>query len=267
MQFPGFDLTGKVALVTGGSRGLGRGIALGLANAGADVAICSRTEETVRNAAAEIEDLGRKSLPIKADVSKVADINRMVAEVMDEFGHIDILVNAAGLNIRMPAVQYTEEQWDFILGANLKGTFFCCQAVAKVMIKPEGTLQNKGKIINIGSLTSGIGLPTVAPYAASKGGVLQLTKTLAIEWAKYNINVNAIGPGFHQTDLTQPLFSNPEWTERLLTMLPIERPGTSEDLIGAAVFLASDASDYMTGQIIYVDGGFLAGWKEFSKDI
>ncbi len=260
MKFPSFDLTGKVALVTGGSRGIGRCIALGLANAGADVAICGRTEKTAKNTATEIENLGRKSLPIKADVSKVADINRMVADTTEEFGHIDILVNAAGLNARMPAVQYTEEQWDFILDANLKGTFFCCQAVGKMMIK-----QNKGKIINIGSLTSGIGLPTVAPYAASKGGVLQLTKTLAIEWAKYNINVNCIGPGFHKTDLTQPLFGRPEWTERLLTMLPMNRPGTPEDLIGTAVFLASDASDYLTGQIIYVDGGFLAGWKEFSS--
>lgn len=260
MKFPTFDLTGKVALVTGGSRGIGRGIALGLANAGADVAICSRVEETVKNTATEIENLGRKSLPIKADVAKVADINAMVAKVMDEFGHIDILVNVAGLNIRMPAVQYTEEQWDVILDANLKGTFFCCQAVGKVMIE-----QNKGKIINIGSLTSSIGLPAIAPYSASKGGVLQLTKSLAIEWAAHNINVNCIGPGFYRTDLTQNLFNRPEWSEKLLTMIPMNKPGMPEDLIGTAVFLASDASDYMTGQIIYVDGGFLAGWKEFSS--
>ncbi len=260
MKFPTFDLTGKVALVTGGSRGIGRGIALGLANAGADVAICSRVEETVKKTATEIENLGSKSLPIQADVAKVADINAMAAKVMDEFGHIDILVNVAGLNIRMPAVEYTEEQWDVILDANLKGTFFCCQAVGKVMIE-----QNKGKIINIGSLTSSIGLPAIAPYSASKGGVLQLTKSLAIEWAAHNINVNCIGPGFYRTDLTQNLFNRPEWSEKLLTMIPMNKPGMPEDLIGTAVFLASDASDYMTGQIIYVDGGFLAGWKEFSS--
>ena len=260
MKFPSFDLTGRVALVTGGSRGIGHAIALGLANAGADVAICSRTEETVKSTANEIENLGRKSLPIKTDVSKVDDINRTVAEIMDKFGHIDILVNSAGLNIRKPAIEYTEEEWDFILDANLKGTFFCCQAVGKVMME-----QNKGKIINIGSITSSLGLPTVSPYTASKGGVLQLTKTLAIEWAKYNINVNCIGPGFYKTDLTKPLFGRPGWTERLLTMVPMDKPGMPEYLIGTAVFLASDASDYITGQIIYVDGGFLAGWKEFSS--
>ena len=253
-------LSGKVALITGGSRGIGRYIALGLAEAGADIVIASRKLPDLEAAAQEISQTGRKVLPITANVRYMEEINNLVSKTLAEFGHIDILVNAAGLNIRMPAVEYTEEQWDFILDANLKGTFFCCQAVGKVMIK-----QNKGKIINIGSLTSGIGLPSITPYAASKGGVLQLTKSLAIEWGKYNINVNCIGPGFHKTDLTQPLFSRPKWTERLLAMIPMDRPGMPEDLIGTAVFLASDASDYITGQIIYVDGGFLAGWKEFSS--
>jgi len=258
MKFPGFDLTGKVALVTGGSRGLGRGIALGLAHAGADVAICGRNEETAKATAAEIAGLGRTGLAIRADVSIVSDINNMVEQVMDKFQHIDILVNSAGINYRMPAVEMTEEYWDAIIDANLKGTFFCCQAVGKVMIQ-----QNKGKIINIGSLTSTIALPRVGPYGATKGGVHILTKTLAIEWAPYNINVNCIGPGFYRTDLAQPLFDTPGWQEELLDMVPMNRPGVPEDLMGTAIFLASDASDYITGQTIFVDGGFLAGWKKF----
>jgi len=258
MKFPSFDLMGKVALVTGGSRGLGRGIALGLAHAGADVAICGRNEETAKATAAEIEKLGRTELAIRADVSIVSDINNMVEQVMDKFQHIDILVNSAGINYRMPAVEMTEEYWDAIIDVNLKGTFFCCQAVGKIMVQ-----QNSGKIINIGSLNSTIALPGVGPYGATKGGVHILTKALAIEWAPHNINVNCIGPGFYNTDLARPLFETPGWEERLLDMIPMNRSGTLEDLMGIAVFLASNASDYLTGQTIFVDGGFLAGWKRF----
>jgi len=258
MKFPNFDLTGKVALVTGGSRGLGRGIALGLANAGADVAICGRNKETAKNTADEITELGRTGLAIKADVSIVSDINNMVEQVIDKFQRIDILVNSAGTNYRMTALEMTEERWDAIIDVNLKGTFFCCQAAGKIMIQ-----QNKGKIINIGSLNSTIALPTVGPYGATKGGVHILTKALAIEWAPYNINVNCIGPGFYNTDLARPLFETPGWQEKLLDMIPMNRPGVPEDLMGMSVFLASEASDYVTGQTIFVDGGFLAGWKKF----
>lgn len=256
MRFPSFDLTGRVALVTGGGRGIGRGIALALANAGADVAICSRTEEQLRRTAAEIEKMGRTSLVIRTDVARTDEINRMVSKVLDKFQRIDILVNAAGVNLRLPATEVTEEIWDSIVDINLKGTFFCCQAVGRVMIE-----QKKGKIINIGSLTSHIGIPTIAPYAATKSGILALTKTLAIEWAKYNINVNCIGPGYYKTEMTRKLFEDPKWVEKVLKNIPMNRTGTVEDLMGIAVFLVSDASDYITGQIIYVDGGFLAGWK------
>lgn len=255
MKFPTFELTDKVALVTGGSQGLGRGIALGLANAGADVCICARTEERVENTATEIENMGQRSIGIRADVSKFSDIEDMFKQITDTFGRIDILVNAAGTNQRMPSLELTEEVWDKIVDVNLKGTFFCCQAAGKIMAK-----QKKGKIINIGSLTSAIGIATIAPYSATKGGVLQLTRVLALEWAKYNINVNCIGPGYYQTELTQPLFDNPKWVESVLDQIAMDRPGLPEDLAGTAVFLASDASDYLTGEIIFVDGGFLAGW-------
>jgi len=255
MKFPTFDLTDKVAFVTGGSQGLGRGIALGLANAGADVCICARTEERVQNTSAEIEQMGKKSLGIKADVSKISDIKDSFKKIVDTFGKLDILVNAAGINKRIPSLEMTEELWDKIVDVNLKGTFFCCQEAGKIMAKHQ-----KGKIINIGSLTSSIGIATIAPYSATKGGVLQLTKVLAIEWAQYNINVNCIGPGFFKTELTEPLFNKPEWFEKLLDRVAIERPGFPEDLIGTAVFLASDASDFLTGELINVDGGFLAGW-------
>ena len=169
---------------------------------------------------------------------------------------IDILLNAAGVNRRFPAEEVPEEVWDTILDTNLKGTFLCCQAVGKVMIRQGG-----GKIINIGSLTSQIGIGTIAPYSASKGGVLQLSRALAGEWARYGINVNCIGPGYFKTEMTQDLFKNKSWVEKALSRIPMKRFGKVEDLIGAAVFLASDASDYITGGIIFVDGGFLGCWS------
>jgi len=245
-----------VALVTGGGRGIGRAIALALAHAGADVAISGRTLSQLQDTATEIHGLGRKSLTVVADISKLQDIENMVSTTAKEFGKIDILVNNAGINKRVPSVEVTEELWDSILDTNLKGTFFCCQAVGKLMLK-----QRKGKIINICSLTSQIGMETIAPYEASKTGVLGLTRSLAAEWSKHGINVNAIGPGYHETDLTRPLLENKAWLDRLMPRIPIGRVGTTEDLMGAAVFLASDASDYVSGEIIYVDGGFLSGWS------
>jgi 2-deoxy-D-gluconate 3-dehydrogenase len=256
VQFPNFNLNGKVALVTGGGRGIGRAIALALAHAGADVAISGRTLSQLQSTAAEINGLGRKSLTITADVSKLQDIENMVNATAREFGKIDILVNNAGINQRAPSIEVTEELWDSVIDTNLKGTFFCCQAVGKIMLK-----QGKGKIINICSLTSQIGIMTIAPYGASKSGVLGLTRSLAAEWAKHGINVNAIGPGYHETDLIKPLMENKAWMERVMPRIPIRRIGTTEDLMGVAVFLASDASDYVSGEIIYVDGGFLSGWS------
>jgi len=246
-------LDGKIAIVTGGSRGLGRGMALALAEAGADVVVASRTLSALKEVSQEIEDKGRKSLSVELDVCNLSSINQMVDKVLDEFGRIDILVNNAGMNIRKPAVEVTEEDWDKIVNTNLKGAFFCAQAVGKVMIK-----QKRGKIINIGSLTSKIALPNMAPYAATRGGILQLTKSLAVEWAKYNINVNAIAPGYFKTGQTAPLFADKKWVEETLKKIPLGRTGVVEDLGGIVVFLASEASDYITGQMIFVDGGWLA---------
>jgi len=252
-----FDLTGKVALVTGGGRGLGRGMAFALAQAGADVAVTSRTKSQLEETAKAIEALGRRAFAVTCDVTQPESIEKTVEAVLDRFGRLDILVNAAGVNKRMPSLEVTPELWDLIVDTNLKGTFFCCQAAAKVMKEQGG-----GKIINIGSLASEIGLPRRAPYTAAKSGVLGLTKALAVEWASNNICINAIGPGYYRTEMTEPLFADKEWTKKLLARIPMKRAGLPEDLAGAVIFLASKASDYVTGQIIYVDGGFLAGWLD-----
>jgi len=247
------SLSNRVAIVTGGSRGLGKGMALALAEAGADVVVASRTLSALKEVSSEIKDKGRKSLAIELDVWDLSSINQMVGKVLDEFGKIDILVNNAGMNIRKPTIEVTEEDWNKIVNTNLKGAFFCAQAVGKVMIK-----QRRGKIINIGSLTSKVAFPNMAVYAATRGGILQLTKTLAVEWAKYNINVNAIGPGYFKTSQTAPLFADKQWVEETLKKIPLGKTGLPKDLEGTVVFLASEASDYITGQMIFVDGGWLA---------
>ena len=248
------SLQGKVAIVTGASRGLGRTMALGLAEAGADVAVVSRTLPALEKVAAEIRELERISLPIRADVSRRVDVERMVERTMERFGRIDILVNNAGTIYRDASEDHPEEAWDRVINVNLKGAFLCAQAVARVMIQQGG-----GKIIHTASLLSSIGRPTIPAYAASKGGIAQLTKALAVEWAKYKIHVNAIGPGFFRTDLTQALQDDPERSTEISSRIPLGRWGLPEDLKGAVVFLASDASEYVTGHVLYVDGGFLAG--------
>lgn len=253
MGLPKMDLAGKVALVTGGSRGLGRGMALALAEAGADVAVAARTVSALEEVAEEIRQRGRQSLALPTDVSKVAQINKMVGEVVEGFGRIDILVNNAGTIVRKPSLELTEEEWDRVVDTILKASFFCAQAVAKVMIK-----QKRGKIINIGSLTSKRGISGIIPYVASRGGILQLTKALAVEWAPYNINVNAIAPGYFKTQQTAPLFANKKWVKKTVARIPLGRTGKPQDLAGVVVFLASEASDYITGQMIFVDGGWLA---------
>ncbi len=248
------SLSGKIAVVTGASRGLGRAMSLGLAEAGADLALVSRNMSLLEAVAGEIGQLGRKSLPISADISNLNDVNNMVEKAVSEFGRIDILVNNAGTTVRMAAEDYTEEAWDQVIDVNMKGAFFCAQAVGKVMIE-----QRSGKIINIASLLSVIGVPNALPYAASKGAISLITRTLAVEWAKYNINVNAIGPGYFRTDLTKSLQEDEDRSARILSRIPMGRWGEPDELKGAAVFLASEASDYMTGQTIYIDGGWLAG--------
>ena len=229
-------------------------MALGLAEAGADVAVVSRTMEALEALAREIRTLGQRGLPVRADVTDRNEVADMVRRTVKAFGKIDILVNNAGAIFRAAAEEYPEEAWDRVMAVNLKGVFLCCQAVGKVMIA-----QRRGKIINIGSLLSAIGVPLIPAYAASKGGVRQLTKALAVEWAPYNVHVNAIGPGYFRTELTEALQKDEERAAWILRRTPLGRWGVPEDLKGPVVFLASDASDYITGQMLYVDGGWLAG--------
>jgi len=239
-------------MVTGAGRGIGKAIAIALAKANADVVINDVNLNTAKNTAQEIEALGKRSLPIEADVSVKKDVNRMVEHALNVFGKIDILVNNAGVIVRKPVEELSEEEWDRIIDINLKGVFLCSKMVATDMIKRrEG-----GKIINISSIMGGVALPPRAAYCASKGGVIALTRDLAAEWAKYNINVNAISPGWMTTELTQSLFSQEEMRRFFLERIPLNRFGTPEDVAHLAVFLASEYSNYITGQTIYVDGGW-----------
>lgn len=248
-----FSLTGETAIIIGASRGLGQGMARALAEAGADLALVARTISPLEELAEEIEGRGQKCLTLPTDVSKPSQIQSVVNQVMDVFGRIDILINCQGTQVRKPALEMTEQDWDGLMSVNLKSVFFCCQAVGRQMTK-----QGKGKIINVASLTSVIGLPNISIYGASKGGVAQLTKALAVEWAPHHINVNAVLPGYYETALTADLFKNEERKKWILSRIPLGRTGLPEDLAGTVVFLSSEASDYITGQIIPVDGGWLA---------
>jgi gluconate 5-dehydrogenase len=249
-----FDLTGKIAIVTGGSRGIGRAIALGYSEAGADVIATSRNLKNVQEVTEQIQKKGRRSLVICTDVSQKGDIQKLVSEVMKKFGRIDILVNNAGVNpIYKRAELVTEEEWDEIMNVNLKGLFLCCQEVGKVMIS-----QKSGKIINITSVNGQVGSSRAVPYCSAKGAVVLLTKSLALDWVQYNIQVNAIGPGFFGTDLTKGIQNNKFLMEKILQHIPQNRFGTPEEIVGAATLLASDCSTYITGQTIFVDGGYTA---------
>jgi len=247
------SLNGKVGIVTGASKGLGRSMAIGLAEAGADLAIISRGMPDLMKVVEEMKSLGRKVLPISADMTDTKQIADVVQKTLDEFGKIDILINNAGTTIRQNIEDVTEEAWDTVMNLNIRGAFFCAQAVGKVMIK-----QGKGKIINTASLLSAIGGPKAVAYSAAKGGIAQITKCMAVEWSKYNINVNAIAPGYFRTPLTQPLQDDPERSAKILSRIPMQRWGEPDDLKGIAVFLSSEASDYVTGQVIFVDGGWMA---------
>jgi NAD(P)-dependent dehydrogenase (short-subunit alcohol dehydrogenase family) len=255
-----FDISGRVALITGASRGIGRAIASGFAAAGASIALCSRTEADLRQAADELRAQGARAEAFAADASRVAEIQRLVRDVLTRMGQIDILVNVAGGNRRGPSTQITEEDWDAVLDLNLKGLFFTSQAVGRYWIEthrfaPENN-RGKGKIINIGSIAGEMGARGRAPYTASKSGVLGVTRTLAVEWAKEGICVNCIAPGYIETELTKPLFNDPNFIASVHNRTPMGRHGYPEDLVGTAIFLAAPASDYVTGQTINVDGGY-----------
>ena len=253
VPFPEFDLTGKVAIVTGAGRGMGYHIALALAKYGADIVVCSRTVSELERVGAEIEKLGRRVLIQQMDVTRIPEIYAMVEQSTKAFGHIDILVNNAGVNITQWAVDVTEEAWDKVVDTNLKALFFCAQAVGKVMIR-----QKKGKIINISSQTGTVAIPQRAAYCSSKGGVNQLTKLLAIEWAQYNINVNAIAPTFIETPFSKPMFEKEGFREYVLGNIPLGRVGQPEDVVGGVIYLASEASDLVTGHVLLIDGGWTA---------
>jgi gluconate 5-dehydrogenase len=254
MPSPLFDLTGKVAIVTGTSRGLGQYMARALAGAGADLVITSRRADALRQFQAEIESLGRKALALPLDVRDQESIRQMADAAAAHYGKIDILVNNAGCNIRKPALDVTWDDWNTILDTNLRGTFFVAQAVARHMIA-----QKSGRIINIGSVTAVAGYAGVGPYGASRGGVKQLTMSLADDWGRHGITVNCLAPGWFKTAQNAVMYENKEWVDYLCDRIPLKRPGQPSDLDGAVVFLASDASGYVTGQTLLVDGGISTG--------
>jgi len=249
-----FDLSGKVAIVTGASRGLGQYFATALAQAGADLVITSRKLSALTEFKREIESLGRKALPVQLDVLSQSDIDNMVRLAVKEYGKIDILVNNAGMNIRKPSTEVTCQDWDAVLDTNLKGSFFCAQAAAKEMIK-----RKYGRIINIGSCTCVFGMEGIAAYSASRGAILSMTRGLAAEWGKYGVTVNVLAPGWFKTAQNAVLYENKDWVDYITSRVPLNRVGQPHDLDGAVVFLASDASEYITGQMLLIDGGFTTG--------
>ena len=249
-----FSLKGKSGIVTGAGSGIGKAIANGLVQAGAEIVIVGRNRERLEKAATEIEKFGGPVIALQADISKMEEIKKVVDRAVKEFGKIDFLFNNAGIVRRAPSEDFTEKDWDETITTNLKGPFFLAQAVARVMIYQK----RKGKIINTSSLSAVQGGKRVPAYAASKGGLSQVTKSMANDWAKYNILVNALGPGWVKTELTEPLQQDRERYAEITNRIPLGRWADPEDLMGVAVFLASDASDYITGQTIFVDGGWLS---------
>ncbi len=253
MAYKGLNLDGRRALVFGGTSGLGKSIAIGLAEAGADVVPVSRRAEEVHKAATEIRDLGRNSLELTANVTRREDVQRAVDRMLQEMRRIDILVNSAGTTKRVPSLELADEDWDRVMDLNLKGTWYACQAVGRVMKR-----QMYGRIVNIASIGAFLSLHEAAVYCASKGAVAMLTRCLGAEWVKYNITVNALAPGVFETPLNRDLIHEPGRRASILAHTPIKRFGNLEEIKGAAIYLASDSASFVTGEILGVDGGFMA---------
>jgi gluconate 5-dehydrogenase len=249
-----FDLSGQVAVVTGTSRGLGQYLARALAKAGADLVLTSRKRESLQEFEAEVRGLGRRVVSLELDVRDQASIERMAAEAQEAFGQVHILVNNAGCNVRKPALDVTWDDWNLVLETNLRGSFFVAQAMARGMIE-----RRYGRVINIGSVTSVFGYAGLAPYGASRGGIRQLTMSLADDWGRHGVTVNCLAPGWFRTEQNKVLYEDAEWVEYLVDRIPVKRPGQPHDLDGAVVFLASEASGYVTGQTLLVDGGISTG--------
>lgn len=247
-----YDIKGKIAIVTGGNSGIGYEIAKTLAQSGAKIVIANRRREEGEKAAKAISELGGEAIAIPTDVSQKASVEEMVQNVVGRFGRIDVVVNSAGINVRKYALDFEESDWDQVININLKGTFLVCQAVGRIMVG-----QKEGKIINISSAVEKIGMEMRAAYCASKGGVSQLTKVLAIEWAPYGVNVNAVGPGFMKTALLANLIEkDPTFVPMVQSRVPLGRLGLPEDVAGVVLLLASDAGNYITGQTFFIDGGW-----------
>jgi NAD(P)-dependent dehydrogenase (short-subunit alcohol dehydrogenase family) len=249
-----FDLSGQVALVTGTSRGLGQYLARALAQAGADLVLTSRRRESLADFEAEIRSLGRRAVSLELDVRQQDSIRRMATDAGAAFGQINILVNNAGCNVRKPALDVTWDDWNLVLDTNLRGSFFVAQSVARGMIS-----RGYGRIINIGSVTSVFGYAGLAPYGASRGGIRQLTMSLADDWSPHGVTVNCLAPGWFKTAQNKAMYDDADWVEYLTERIPADRPGLPNDLDGAVVFLASEASRYITGQTLLVDGGISIG--------
>lgn len=247
-----FPLPGKVAMVTGGRRGIGKAIALALAEAGADIAICDRVvdDSELKTVAEEVKRLGRRSLVVQADITSKADVDSLVQRVTSEFGAIDILVNNAAMNIRAPLLELREDGWDKVINTDLKGYYLCSQAVGKQMVS-----QKRGSIINMASTAAIKAAPEMGAYCIAKAGVVMLTKVLAVELGQYNIRVNAVAPYIVKTKFSQPLWSEPEALKQIESEIPVGRLAETDDIVGAVLFLAADASSYITGQTVIVNGG------------
>lgn len=256
MYLEQFDLNGKVILVTGGSKGIGKELCLGMADAGANVAVVSRNKDRCQLVVNEIKAMGKNAIALAADVTNVLEANRVIDETVNTFGRIDVLINNAGINSVQDALDVTEEAWDNVLNVNLKAIFFWAQGVARVMKSQGG-----GKIINIASVGGVIGETKMASYAASKAGVISLTKSLAREWGRHNILVNSLAPGYVRTDMNEEALKDQKVYQNIVSSIPVRRIGEVADIVGPAIFLASQASNFVTGHTLFVEGGRLTGAK------